>query len=188
MTDYSQPDFYKFNQDSIQLVNWVAQKKKTAKNILDLCAGCGVIGIELANKFAADSLTLVEMQKDYLPHIQLNLTHMLNSKIESHVFMESLGTWKTSNTFDLIVCNPPYFLPGHGEVSQDARKHHARTFVIDDWNMLIGSINALLEREGQAFIVVRNDPKIIKLLAPFNLKTEFVGTLMILELSGLNKN
>src|SRR5258708_4421753 len=118
MNDYSQPEFYKFNEDSIKLVRRVTEKVKAAEHILDLGAGSGIIGIELANYFHPESLTLVEVQKDYLPHLELNLKFQLKSKTDFFVELSSFGHWSPQKKYDLIVCNPPYFLPGHGEVSK----------------------------------------------------------------------
>src|SRR4051812_43029170 len=120
MNDYSQPDFYRFNEDSLKLVNWILEKKLNAKAILDLGAGCGIIGIELANRMHADSLTMVELQADYKAHLEKNIDLILDKKIIPHISIQSFKKWTPNQLYDLIVCNPPYFLPGHGEVSKDA--------------------------------------------------------------------
>ncbi|MGL6035003.1 MAG: hypothetical protein ACRC0N_08060, partial [Acinetobacter johnsonii] len=51
--NYKQPDEYRFSLDSIHLARFVASQLAShselgSLRVLDLCAGCGVIGIELS--------------------------------------------------------------------------------------------------------------------------------------------
>jgi tRNA1Val (adenine37-N6)-methyltransferase len=188
MSDYVQPEFYRFNEDSLKLVHWVCSKRQSAAHILDLGAGCGVIGIEAANRLRALSLTLVELQNDYLPFLQVNTASQLNSHTQSHIHINSFGDWQPPKKYDLILCNPPYFLKGHGEPSQDLRKYQARTFAVDSWKRLVEVIHVSLSKDGQAYLVVKNDSKILASIAEFQFKIEIQGPLAFLELSGLNKD
>ena len=47
--DYLQPDFYHFNEDSIQLVRFIKENidNSTEHSALEVGAGCGVISCEL---------------------------------------------------------------------------------------------------------------------------------------------
>jgi len=161
MSDYLQPDFYRFNQDSLFLVNWIATRLQTASHILDLGAGSGVIGIELANRLKPQSLTMVELQSEFMPYLQSNSQDQKKGHYDIRVVNSSFGEFKIDKTFDLIVSNPPYYLPGHGETSQDLRKGKARAFLVDGWLVLLRRIEELLTPEGRAYIVIKNDKAVL---------------------------
>jgi tRNA1Val (adenine37-N6)-methyltransferase len=190
MNDYLQPDFYRFNQDSLKLVEWVFSRIKKANKILDLGAGSGIIGIELANKLSAQQLTLVELQNDFLPYLEKNIKFQLKGGTQAEVLISSFGDWPPRRTFDLIVCNPPYYLPGHGQPSEDQRRGIARTFLTDHWEILLSRIEESLTPEGKACLVIKNDERILKLINHTYLRSEFyldeVGELVFVELSRLN--
>jgi tRNA1Val (adenine37-N6)-methyltransferase len=162
MNDYAQPDFYRFNQDSLALIKFIKQQLPAASSILDLGAGCGIIGIELARFFAAASLTLLELQPDYLSYLQENLRVFLPAHTRAELIFASFGQWQISAKWDLIVCNPPYYLPGHGQLSQDPRRHLARTFQQDNWVSLLGVFVRALTPKGVGYLVIKNDLKILQ--------------------------
>jgi tRNA1(Val) A37 N6-methylase TrmN6 len=165
MIDYSQPDFYRFNEDSLKLVSWVKQKNSQASHLLDLGAGSGIIGIELANILQPKQLTLVEVQEDYESHLRINVATQLNDNIPAEIVLTSFGNWHPFISYDLIVCNPPYFLPGHGEASKDPRREKSRTFILDNWTLLLKAIEKSLSEDGRAFIVIKNNKTILKEIA-----------------------
>lgn len=185
-SDYSQPEFYRFNEDSLKLVKWIQSRIPSAVHILDLGAGSGVMGIELANFYGPESLTLLEMQEDFLPHLQENLATQLKVKTNPLVVMSTFGEWHPEKKFDLIVSNPPYFLPGHGHPSTDKLKHLARTFVYDNWDVLINLIQSSLSNDGKAFLVLKKNDLIMSKLKKFTI--HYDHGLCFVELSGLNKN
>lgn len=189
MNDYLQPDFYRFNEDSLKLVNWLAAKKPVCTHLLDLGAGSGVIGIELANRLNAQHLTLLEAQADFIPFIESNIQHQLKVPSVVELIHQSFGEWKQLMKYDLIVCNPPYYLKDHGEPSADVRKNIARSFVLDDWNVLLKLVRRVLSADGKAFFVVKNDQRILKEvqnnLNGLQLQVFEAEKLLMLELSSI---
>ena len=161
-TDYSQPEFYRFNQDSIFLVNWILSQKRTGQRLLDLGAGCGVIGIELARNMHPKSLTLVEFQKEFIPYIKRNCHVFLPENIDFHIIHASFSEMKASQIYDLIVCNPPYYLPGKGQEPKLPQRALARSFIQDNWSVLLSLIEKNLQKRGRAFIVVKQNALILK--------------------------
>lgn len=192
MTDYQQPHFYRFNQDSLLLVKWILKKEIRPQHILDLGAGSGIIGIELANALAPETLTLLELQQDYLPYLESNLLNMKQGEYAASIQIKSFGEWKSKMTYDLIVANPPYYLPGHGEASQDPRKGMARSFIVDDWSVLLQRIREGLTADGTGYLVIKNEKTILeqvrKSLNGLKLQEHLVEGVVILELTRLNKD
>lgn len=192
MIDYQQPDFYRFNEDSLKLVNWVAAQSPACSSLLDLGAGSGIIGIELCNRLLTPNLTLLEAQKDFIPFIETNLREQLKVNAGVEIVHQSFGEWQTQSQFDLIVSNPPYYLKGHGEVAPDIRKQQARTFELDNWQILLQLVSSVLAPKGKAYMVVKNDQRILKEveknLINLKLKVIPIEKLLIIELSRLNIN
>jgi tRNA1Val (adenine37-N6)-methyltransferase len=188
VNDYSQPDFYRFNSDSLELVRWVLSLHLKPQRLLDLGAGCGVIGLEYHLKNPVGEVVLVEAQQEFLPHLERNSKDK-NAKIRNCSFAE----FSSDKAFDLILCNPPYYLEGRGERSLNLRRHQARTFVLDGWPELLKCIERSLSPEGRSFIVVKDDPMILKEIGrslPFSLKKKFhqvIPGIVFLELARLDK-
>ncbi len=156
MSDYRQPIFYRFNRDSLLLVKEVLHDLPRANNILDLGAGSGVIGIELANKLNISNVHFLEMQKEWKPTLESNIAEFLSGK-ETKIYWESMGEWRPTMRYDLIVSNPPYYLPGKGQLSPDPVRAKCRSFLIDDWGILAEKVMMALAPGGVAWIVTLGD-------------------------------
>jgi ribosomal protein L3 glutamine methyltransferase len=74
--------------------------------VLDLCTGCGCIGIATADAFPDAHVDIADISSDALVVAELNIQfHQLDSRvniIESDLFSNIVGK------YDLILCNPPY--------------------------------------------------------------------------------
>lgn len=162
MSDYFQPDFYRFNEDSLRLVQFIKGRGLLVRSLLDLGAGCGVIGIEVANHLRPENLTLLEHQEDFFPHLLHNREHQLKVPLECEIIKASFEEWEPACKYDLIACNPPYYLPGHGQPNKDPRREIARSFVKDNWMILLRLIESVLAPGGTAFFVIKNDLLILK--------------------------
>lgn len=157
MNDYQQPSFYRFNQDSIRLINHILKNEMAARSILDLGAGSGIIGLELAQKLKPIKLELLELQKEYLPFLDNNSVTFAPSGTEVLKTICSFKEYNPQQKFSLISCNPPYYLPGRGELSPNVNRQLARTFIQDNWSELLGCIHRSLEDNGPAYLVLKNE-------------------------------
>lgn len=193
MNDYFQPDFYRFNEDSLQLVDWIKKYHQGPhSSILDLGAGSGVLGIELANFYQSMVVDFLEIQNDFIFYLEKNIGHILNKKTQTQVHLNSFANWRPERTWDIIVVNPPYYLKGHGELSKDPRRAMARSFIQDDWRDLWTIIACTLGPKGTCYIVIKDDPKIYSELTKrldqtqLGIKKKIEKGLCFLELFRLN--
>jgi tRNA1Val (adenine37-N6)-methyltransferase len=190
-SDYQQPNFYRFNQDSIKLVNRVKDSIAASSAILDIGAGCGVIGLELARVFHPSRLFLLEMQSEYKEYLIDNVARFCPKGTTAEIVISSFQDFCYPEQFDLIVCNPPYYLPGSGKPSPDVRRARARLFLEGDWSSLLQFIQRSLLPQGRAFLVVKNEKMILKeIKINWNdrMTLSHQDDLIFLEISGLDIN
>lgn len=162
MTDYLQPDFYRFNQDSLKLVHWIVSRASQHESILDLGAGCGVVGLELAQLCKPRSLVLVEMQAAFEEYLESNIVNFLPPQTQVSLVIKSFGHWQSDLRFDVIACNPPYYLPGKGESASKRERQICRSFVHEGWSVLLSSIQKHIKPQGRGFVVIKKDAVILK--------------------------
>lgn len=94
-----------------EIVRWVLQNYiKAPKNILDIGAGSGCMGISLACEYqTTESLTLIEPYQEALKSLEKNIElHCANQKFKTNLVKDFFENYQFTNMFDLIVSNPPY--------------------------------------------------------------------------------
>lgn len=172
--NYSQPEEYHFSHDSVFLARRAFEdiergQIKNYQQVLDLCSGCGVIGLDLIFHLAANQLSLptlvdfLDVQEVYRPHFEQNratLKKQLSDTPTSQFIVANYNTLKTQDTFkekyDLILCNPPYFDPKNGVLSSSEFKNRCRFFLDSDFENLISSIEYTLKPSGIAYVLLRS--------------------------------
>ncbi len=165
--DYFQPQEYRFSLDSVFLAQKVASLIKNHKDVqswkvLDLCAGCGVIGLELALHLKLSlNIDFLEIQEVYLPYFEKNLEMIFpNSTAQSMRFLlknyQELLDSEFENNYDLIVSNPPYFFKNEGLLSPSEFKNRCRFFIDSDFKTLIQATNRALKPGSSAFMLLRS--------------------------------
>lgn len=164
--DYLQPDFYRFNEDSLKLVNFVTTRVKQTGRVIDIGSGCGVIGIELAQKITIDEIHFLELQPIFKDYLEMNIALFI-PKSKSEVIISSLGVFKSDVKYDLIVSNPPYYLPGAGQLGPNPHRNLCRSFLEEGWMELLQFISDHLSPLGFAAVVIKNDREILKHVEAF---------------------
>lgn len=167
MNDYKQPSFYRFNQDSILLSKFVLQEIRNAHKILDLGAGSGVIGLEVAQVLRPLLLLSLEVQSDYEECLKENMEYFLPKESKGRIEIKSFKDFSPIEYFDLILCNPPYYFPDSGRPASDPRRQIARSFSIDNWDILFGLTKRSLDQNGRAYFVLKNEKDYLKRVLSF---------------------
>jgi tRNA1Val (adenine37-N6)-methyltransferase len=148
-----QPKFgYRFSIDSV-LLAWFATIKKGA--IADLGAGCGILCCLLARRgllagkeagpFAAVETDLAAVRCARLNLRGLKAVVLRHDARQPHLLLPR-------QSFNLVISNPPFGVPGQGRVSPNpsrALARHQRQFTLDDlWRV---SYQLLASRGRLAF-------------------------------------
>lgn len=162
---FYQPDFYRFNEDSIRLVDFVLSelREKFQENlsVLDLCAGCGIIGIDFYIKatqsgISFHDMTFIEKNKKFKEFLEKNQVSLLDNKIPVQNLFTAFEDLKLSKKFDLILANPPYFNESHHRKSQNPDRMTARSYSGEFMQDFIFFIKSHLKKEGQAVFLFPN--------------------------------
>lgn len=162
---YKQPDGYHFSLDSIHLAEYVASQIKALPNldslrVLDLCAGCGVIGIELAWRInAIRQIDFMEVQDIYTDCFNHNMTQVNRPELETRWHLlnyDALHEQNWKERYDLIISNPPYFQPGHGVLSPSDFKNRCRFFIDSSFENYIRALERSLANKGKAYFLLRS--------------------------------
>lgn len=140
----------KVTTDSIILGSWVIKQPPT-KNILDIGAGNGILSLMMAQKFPDALIEAIEINpeasKDALKSFNLsNWSRRLN------LLNQDINLFKPSNTYDLIISNPPYFsksIPSKVKEKETARHQTELTT-----NQIFKFSNIHLNSTGQLYMVL----------------------------------
>ncbi len=163
--DYFQPSEYRFSLDSVFLAQLVAKKYQNHPQLselsfLDLCSGCGVIGLELAILLNdINKIDFLEVQEIYQSYFEKNLKG-IKGENPPPSFKFILNNYANFNRdeaikYDVIVTNPPYFFKEEGLLSPSEFKNRCRFFLDSDFKELINCIMRSLKIDGEAFILLR---------------------------------
>lgn len=96
---------YRYNSDSLLLSDFIL-KQGVKGDVLDVGAGCGIIGILLKIHTECLKLSLLDIQKENIHLIEKNLKV---NQIQAHVFHIDFNQFQSQKKFDFIVCNPPFY-------------------------------------------------------------------------------
>lgn len=127
---------YRFSVDAVLLAHFV--RPRHDGRILDLGCGCGVVALILAYRCPTCTLVGIEYQAE--------LALLARANVDRNGFQERMQILAANvrqvsailapESFDLVVCNPPYFSEGRGRISQDiqvAQARHGLLASLDDF-------------------------------------------------------
>jgi tRNA1Val (adenine37-N6)-methyltransferase len=125
---------YRFNVDSLILADFaVARAREAPAAVLDLGAGCGVVGLMLARRWPSCRVLLIELQPGLAALAEQNIRlNGLQSRVESQcIDLRNRGGWEQrwralGRGRRVIVSNPPYFKVREGRASPNDEVARAR--------------------------------------------------------------
>lgn len=157
--DYAQPSFYRFSDDSIFLVSKVleTENKNSYTHVLDLCAGCGVVGLEFSKSVNIDYLDFIELQSSFTPFIEQNIQTFASRSMKTMIYNTSFSRFEKINGYDLILSNPPYFNVNTSRSSENKERDICRRFIVDDYESFFNFVKRMLNVGGKAYFLLPLD-------------------------------
>ncbi|MFQ6724017.1 MAG: tRNA1(Val) (adenine(37)-N6)-methyltransferase [Clostridia bacterium] len=153
---YQDEDLYKFTSDSIKLAKFC--NIKSTDNVLDMCAGCGVIGLY--------AYSINPFNKIYFNDIQPKMCDIINQNIQlnnlqnkSKVICKNLKDLNLNDfdkKLDIIICNPPYFKL-NGKINQENDIAICRHEIETNLEGIIYKASQLLKTKGKFYLVLPAD-------------------------------
>jgi len=150
--NYSQPDFYKFSRDSIELAQIAAELESENKelNVLEVFSGCGVVSLEFLSRHnSISNLCFIEEQKDFSSHFLSNISDL---KIPYEIHWGSFKEVEMTKKFDVILLNPPYFDPASSRLGENQKRNHCRFALNFTLIELFSFLEQRLLENGRAYI------------------------------------
>lgn len=138
---------FKIGTDSVLLGAYI--NCESAKYILDIGCGSGVISLILAQK----SIANIHALDINIEACNLAKENFKNSKWADRlkVFCKAVQNFDTKIKYDIIVSNPPYFTSGNPS-PQKAKAIAKHDLELDLKDLLLG-INRFLSEDGKAYII-----------------------------------
>jgi tRNA1Val (adenine37-N6)-methyltransferase len=144
---------YRFSVDPLLLYSFVGVKY--AKQIVDLGAGSGIIGLLLARKYEHSKVLLMELQERLCRLAERNVSiNDLQDRVS--VRFSDINHVKDAmppESYDLAVSNPPFRTPVSGRISEGEEKALARHEIKLTLKGLVESASYLLRARGRFFMI-----------------------------------
>jgi tRNA1Val (adenine37-N6)-methyltransferase len=121
---------YRVNVDSILLAAFAAQRPP--ETTLDLGAGVGAVTLALGHLGAMERGVLVEREPDLARLAERNVRHGgLDARVLVLDLAQDALPAELQAEIDLVVCNPPFFEPGHVRPPLHGSERRARSGQLD---------------------------------------------------------
>lgn len=145
---------YRFSVDALLLFEFV--NLKTVRNIGDLGAGSGIIGILLAKKYTRSQVVLFEIQKSLAglaeKNAALNRVDGRVKVVKCDLRNRTLSGFP-SRQFELVVSNPPFRRCKSGRLNCEEEKAIARHEIMLTLDELAAAAAALLQTRGRFCLI-----------------------------------
>lgn len=145
-----------FGIDSVLLSNF-AKDLKNNSNVIDLGTGTGIIPILLSSKSNAKKIVGIEIQNSVAEMANRSVRlNNLENKIQ--ILNENIINLKnvfSSNSFDVVITNPPYKKMNTGIINSNDKKNISRHEITASLEDFIEISSYLLKDLGELYMVHR---------------------------------
>ena len=153
---YQDNVLYKFTSDSIKLAKFC--NIKHTDDVLDMCAGCGVVGFYAYSICNFNSLIFNEIQPKMCDLIQENI-QLNNLEHKCKVLCKDLALLEVKDfdkPLDVILCNPPYFKL-NGKIKTDDSVAMCRHEIKTNLSTIIATASRLIKDKGKFYFIIPAD-------------------------------
>ncbi len=161
-------DGYKFTKDAVELAKFC--NIKHTDNVLELCAGSGVVSFYMYSLNTFNQLFLNEIQHQNCEiinkNIQLNNIQNKAKCLEGN--LNDLRVTDFPKKLDVIVCNPPYFKVVGSKVNSNYSVAISRHEIETDLSKIIKKSSQLIKDKGRLYLCM-NEERFAEMVAELSL-------------------
>lgn len=171
MKIYQNSEYFKFSIDSVLLAEFVNIKREH-KRILDMCTGNAPVPLILSKKYNNIDIIGIEIQKEIydLAKKSIIYNNSMNITLINEDVNNIVDLFK-NNKFDIITCNPPYFITYSDKlINNNKIKAIARHEIKIDLESIIKVASKIIKNQGYFYLVHRSEriADIINLFKKYN--------------------
>lgn len=172
---YQSDNYYKFTQDAILLAKFC--NIKHSDNVLELCAGSGVISFYAYSLCPFNHLYFNEIQPEMCEIIEENIKFN-GFKRRSKIFNCNLKDLSLSDfikPLDVIICNPPYQkVNANSLINEKPEIAVARHEILATLEDIIKKSSELLKDKGRLYMVhlASRATEVISLCSKYNIEVK----------------
>lgn len=138
---------HRVGTDGVLLGAWA----KGGKKILDIGTGSGLIALMMAQRFPDAQIDAVEQDETSAEQAEKNFAKSpFHCRIK--LINQRIQDFKSTNNYDCIVCNPPYF--SETVLGNDGRRMNARHCSALPFNELFACINSKITPNGTFSVIL----------------------------------
>ena len=143
----------KVGTDGTLLGAWAALDRRDGR-ILDIGTGTGLMALMMAQRYPEAQVTAIDIDAAAVEQATENVKDSpFTARIE--VRKADVNTFETSEPYDAIVCNPPYF--DKALTCPDNQRTQARHTLTLTYRQLMSTAWRLLSDEGLFSLIIPND-------------------------------
>lgn len=145
-------DMYKFTSDAIKLAKFA--RIKSNDNVLDLCAGCGVVGFYAYSISPFNKLYFNEIQDKMCELIKNNISlNQMDGKCKViNKDLNKLTLEDIDKPVDVILCNPPYFKL-NSKINLKTEIAICRHEIATNLSQIVNTCSKLIKVSGKLYMV-----------------------------------
>ena len=143
----------KVGTDGTLLGAWADLARKDGR-ILDIGTGTGLIALMMAQRYPEARVTAIDIDEGAVAQATDNVQNSpFADRIQ--VSLADVKTFEPTETYDAIVCNPPYF--NNALICPDNQRTQARHTLSLSYQQLMSAAWRLLSDEGVFSVIIPND-------------------------------
>ncbi len=142
---------YRFSPENLTLASALADVD-SARSVLDLGAGCGVLGLLAAHELDAARVVLCERNPDMAAFSRVNA-----GTRGADVWQGDLADFASEEPFDFVVTNPPFYPSGHGRASANETTRDATQSLHGGVREFISAASRVLSESGTVVVLYPAD-------------------------------
>jgi tRNA1Val (adenine37-N6)-methyltransferase len=146
---------YRFSVDSVLIAHFV--KVRDDDRILDLGTGCGIIMLLLLYRWGnrLGQILGVEIQESLADLALKNLTaNGFENKGRAELGdIKKLSAFISPESYDTIVCNPPFYSPGSGRRTENCEARFARHQILATLDDFLAASSLTVKNKGSVYFI-----------------------------------